>query len=90
MNLWVLPERLVRALTMLFNRFAAAHAHDGDAELPLPEAIGALVASGTARVRVERSEGPWFGLTHPRDRETVVRALQQLAADGRYPSPLWT
>jgi hypothetical protein len=90
MNMWVLPAGLVRALDTLFRRFVAAHALDGDAELPLPEAIGALVASGTASVCVESSEGPWFGLTHPQDRDVVVQALKQLTDARVYPSPLWT
>lgn len=90
MNMWVLPAALVRALGTLFNRFVAAHAQDADAELPLPEAVGALVASGTAKVCVASSEGPWFGLTHAQDRESVVLKLQQLTDAGVYPSPLWT
>ena len=90
MNMWVLPPGLVRALETLFKRFVVTHAQDDDAELPLPEAIGALVASGTATVNVESSDGPWFGLTHPQDRDAVVRALTQLTAEGVYPVPLWT
>jgi hypothetical protein len=90
MNMWVLAPGLVRALDTLFRRFVVAHAEESDAELPLPEAIGALVASGTATVSVESSEGPWFGLTHPQDREGVVMALRQLTTAGVYPSPLWT
>jgi hypothetical protein len=89
MNLWILPQPLVGHLAESLATFKDAHGDDPEAELPLPEAIGALIASGEARVRVMESPGPWFGLTHSRDRAAVVTGLQSLVDRGLYPRTLW-
>jgi hypothetical protein len=89
MNLWILPATMTEQLAESLTQFADAHVGDPEAELPLPEAIGDLVAQGTARVRVMESPGPWLGLTHVRDREGVVTSLQVLVDHGVYPRTLW-
>jgi hypothetical protein len=89
MNLWILPAAMTGPLTESLAAFAGAHTADPEAELPLPEAIGALVAAGRANVRVMESPGPWLGLTHARDRAGVVNSLQTLVDRGVYPRILW-
>ena len=89
MNLWILPATLIGQLAESLRAFKDAHGNDPEAELPLPEAIGALIARGSARVRVMESPGPWFGLTHWRDRAAVMTGLQTLVDRGVYPRTLW-
>jgi len=90
MNLWVFTATVFGQLQQRFDAFLRKHGHDLSAESRLPEAVNDLVASGEARVRVEETPGPWFGLTHAADRPQVVARLQQLVAAGVYPTPLWT
>jgi Nucleotidyl transferase len=89
MNLWVLPAAAIGQLTEAFVRFLSAHGATPDRELPLPDAIGALIAAGTITARVEQARGPWFGLTHPLDRPRVTSSLAAMVERGIYPSPLW-
>ena len=89
MNLWVLPQPLLGALADFLADFKESHSDDPEAELPLPEAIGELITRDAAQVRVLESPGPWFGLTHSRDRSAVVTGLQVLVDRGIYPRMLW-
>jgi hypothetical protein len=89
MNFWVCPRGMVPNLQSEFELFLAASSGDEAAEFRLPEAIGALVAKGAAEMRAVQAPGPWFGLTHPADREVVTAGLERLSREGSYPSPLW-
>lgn len=89
MNCWVFTPAVLPALEAVFDEFLRERGHDERAESPLPEAINVLVQAKTARVRVLETPGPWFGLTHPGDRDKVVDGLRELTALGIYPTPLW-
>jgi hypothetical protein len=89
MNLWILPAALLGPLGDCLTTFAHARTGDPEAELPLPTAIGDLIAREAARVSVMESPGPWFGLTHPQDRAGVITGLQVLVDRGVYPRGLW-
>jgi hypothetical protein len=89
MNLWVFPPAIFALLAVGFERFVRGRGRDGDAELPLPEAVGELISQGAVRVRVREAPGPWFGLTHRQDREALVAELRALVASGTYPHALW-
>lgn len=90
MNMWAFPAAIVAHLEERFAHFLKHRGRDCDAELPLPEAIGELMAAQAIRVRVREAPGPWFGLTHIEDRAHTMAGLQALAAQGAYPSPLWS
>jgi hypothetical protein len=89
MNMWALPREIFDSLSERLGDFLRAHGQEDDSELPLPDAIGALVAAGGCRVRVRRAPGPWMGLTHAQDRDALVTTLRGFVEEGRYPSPLW-
>jgi len=89
MNCWVFTPEIFAGLEATFDEFLDRHGHDEKAEATLPEAINALVQSGSARVRVLEAPGPWFGITHPEDRDRVVEGLRELTVRGVYPDPLW-
>ncbi len=90
MNCWVFTPEIFTGLEAVFDEFLHARGHDEQAESPLPEAINTLVQAARARVRVIEAPGPWFGITHPADRDKVAEGLQNLTARGVYPSPLWS
>lgn len=90
MNFWVFPAAALDAFEREFDTFLKAFGHEETSESILPEAVSALMASGEMRVRALSAPGPWFGLTHKEDRDSVRAGLKKLTADGVYPSPLWT
>jgi NDP-sugar pyrophosphorylase family protein len=88
MNFWIFPRTILEGLAGEFEAFLGRHGNHPSAELPLPDAINALVRRG-ARVRVVETPGPWFGLTHRQDRPAVSAGLRVLADAGQYPNALW-
>lgn len=88
MNLWTFPTSFVADLQEGFRQFLHRRPPPAD-EFRLPDLVNALVVHERLAVRVVESPGPWFGLTHPGDREPVEAGLRDLVARGVYPSPLW-
>jgi len=58
-------------------------------EFLIPSEVNRLLVRGEARVRVLRTQDPFFGITHPKDRERVAGGLRGLIREGHYPDPLW-
>ncbi len=83
MNLWGLPADVGPALAIGVEAFRATHADDPDAELPLPTAIDALVATGELAVEALPAGTTWVGVTHPDDLEPARAAMA-----GRAPVPV--
>jgi UTP-glucose-1-phosphate uridylyltransferase len=89
MNCWVFAPAIFDGLRARFEAFLRARGHEPDAELALPEAINDLIGDGSARVTVREAPGPWFGLTHRADVDSVRAGLRALVDAGVYPDPLW-
>ena len=89
MNFWVFPTTIFRLLDGRFEDFLRRRGNELTAELPLPDAVGELVRAGAIDVRAVETPGPWFGLTHQRDRPNASTGLRALVERGEYPSPLW-
>ena len=89
MNFWALPPDAVAHLSECFEQFLERDGASLTAELTLPDAVGGLVTAGVMRVHAREAPGPWFGLTHDRDRAHVVESLAALVERGEYPQPLW-
>jgi hypothetical protein len=90
MNFWVLGPRVFDALEERFVEFLRVRGQEPTAELPLPDAVGALIRRGAIEVRAGQAPGPWFGLTHQRDRPEASAGLRALVDRGEYPTPLWS
>lgn len=75
MNLWALGPRVLTELRSQFGDFVATHDDDPDAELGLPDALGALVAHGRLYARVVVTDSRWLGVTFADDVERVRAAL---------------
>lgn len=58
-------------------------------EFYLPFAVDAMVQDGRARVHVLETGGRWYGITYLVDRQSVVDAVAEMTAEGKYPSPVW-
>ena len=40
-------------------------------------------------MRVLRTTGTWFGVTHQSDKPDVMARIREMVARGDYPSPIW-
>ena len=89
MNMWGFTPAVLPQLTEGFGAFLRARGGEPKSEFLLPDYVQELIDAGRATVRVPTGEGPWFGMTHPEDREHVSRALTGLVERGEYPSPVW-
>jgi hypothetical protein len=90
MNVWGFTPAFFAQLERLFPAFLRSHAADlSKAEFYLPEAVGTLVSTDSARVKVLPTEERWFGVTYQADRPHVQDAIRQLIAEGKYPKRLW-
>ncbi|MDP0501761.1 MAG: NTP transferase domain-containing protein [Verrucomicrobiota bacterium JB022] len=58
-------------------------------EFYLPSAVMAGVKQGKLEVAVPSTDSPWFGMTYREDLPQVQAKLNELIAQGVYPSELW-
>lgn len=89
MNCWGFTPDFFDRLEEGFANFLSDPATDRiKGEFYLPFMAGRCVEEGVADVRVLPTPDRWYGVTYPEDKETVSRALAQMAGE-RYPTPLW-
>ncbi len=58
-------------------------------EFYIPTMVNKLIADGTSKLRVLRSDAQWHGVTYKEDKPALVAALQRYIAGGKYPANLW-
>ena len=91
MNMWGLTPGFLDYLASLFPAFLAKEvpANPMKAEFLLPKAVDSHLKSGSATVKVLRSEDKWYGVTYAEDKPKVVAALAAMTQSGKYPNGLW-
>jgi hypothetical protein len=90
MNMWGFLPTFFPLLEERFRNFMTSHGGSEKAEFYIPFAVDELIQAQRATARVLTTESSWFGVTYQDDKPIVVEALQQLAEQGTYPSPLWS
>ncbi|MBR1497329.1 MAG: NTP transferase domain-containing protein [Oscillospiraceae bacterium] len=91
MNFWGFGPDLPERLWERFPAFLSAAAEGlQKREYFLPDAVGALLREGLARVHVLDCDEVWHGVTYREDLEDVRRAVEALRRAGVYPEMLWT
>ena len=88
MNLWAFQPTILGRLESAFQRFHARLRDASEGEFLLSEAVGGLVETGQARVRVVPADDPATGLTHAEDLSRVRSAISLSVAVGAYPTDL--
>lgn len=90
MNIWGFQPEFLKTLEDGFVSFLE-NVPEGDLkkEYLLPIKIGTLLQEGKAKVKVLRTESQWFGVTYQEDKETVVKAIQELVDAGVYQKKLF-
>lgn len=88
MNLWAFQPSIFEHLSEGFKRFHARLSDPTQSEFLLSDALGTLVGTGRARVRVVPTGDKAFGLTHPDDLPAVESGVSLSVAVGDYPTDL--
>lgn len=91
MNMWGFTSSVLKELADRFAVFLdkEVSANPLKCEYFLPFVVDELLKEDIARVTVLTSVDRWYGVTYKEDKETVVKAIQELKNQGLYPEKLW-
>jgi UTP-glucose-1-phosphate uridylyltransferase len=89
MNLWGFHPAIFTHLQSQFMQFLNEHGREKDSELYIPSVVDELVTTGKARVKVLRTDDPWFGVTYRADTSIAAACIRDLIDRGVYPEKLW-
>ena len=84
MNLWGFTPDIFTYLETEFREFLDKNIDSPKAEFYLPSVVDTLITSGTKEVRVFVADEKWYGVTYKEDKETVVKAVNKMVAEGKY------
>lgn len=91
MNMWGFTASILKELASRFAAFLDQELQSNPlkCEYFLPFVVDELLKEGAAEVTVLKSVDRWYGVTYKEDKETVVKAIQDLKNQGLYPDKLW-
>ena len=91
MNLWAFRRGIVPAFEAGFEAFLrdTVPGNPMKAEYYLPYVPKAVIADGSAKVRVLKTDDRWYGMTYREDINAVRAAVAGMKAAGMYPERLW-
>ena len=91
MNFWGFPQSVLKQAKEGFPLFLekALKENPMKAEYFLPSIVSRMIEKDGAKVNVLKSSDRWYGVTYQEDKETVVKAFEQMTKEGLYPQPLW-
>jgi NDP-sugar pyrophosphorylase family protein len=89
MNYWGFTPRIFPQLRENLQKFLKANASDLKKECFIPNTVGEIIAAGQGKVKVLKSNDPWFGVTYRQDHPHVVESVKKLIEKGTYPERLW-
>lgn len=91
MNMWGFSASMMAELNARFEGFLKENLTKNPlkCEYFLPFVVDELIQEGKAEVTVLKSCDRWYGVTYKEDKPTVVKAIQSLKDEGRYPQNLW-
>lgn len=89
MNFWGFGPGVFDLLSDDFTAFLDKRGGEMKSEWLIPTSVDEMIQRGLTRVRVLESTDSWFGVTYPDDKPRVQARLADMAAQGRYPSPLF-
>ena len=91
MNMWGFTNSFMQELKAYFPTFLeeTMPKNPAKAEMFLPSNVSVLIEAEKATVKMLRTPDKWYGVTYAADKPTVIAALKQLTAEGKYPDSLW-
>jgi NDP-sugar pyrophosphorylase family protein len=89
MNYWGFTPRIFPQLRENLQKFLKANESDLKKECFIPNTVGEIITAGQGKVKVLKSNDPWFGVTYRQDHPHVVESVKKLIEKGTYPERLW-
>ena len=93
MNFWGFSPDILPEFKKYFDDFLKNFAADMKGQIKsecfIPKAVDYFIKHGTIKVKVLSANSDWFGVTYKEDREAAIKKIDELTANGIYPSPLW-
>ncbi|MDH3268817.1 MAG: sugar phosphate nucleotidyltransferase [Ignavibacteria bacterium] len=89
MNMMGFTPSFFHFLEVDFNYFLNTQIDDLKAEYILPGVVNNIVRQKRAHVKIIKTDSTWFGVTYPEDKQRVIKKINQMIAEGIYPSQLW-
>jgi NDP-sugar pyrophosphorylase family protein len=89
MNFWGFHQSLFNYLEEGFVSFLTEKGTEMKSEFFIPMYVDELIKAKKAQVKVLTSNASWFGVTYQEDKPVVKERINQLIAEGNYPSKLW-
>ena len=89
MNYWGFTPRIYGQLREHFTKFLKENGADMKKECYIPNTVNDIILAGQGKVKVLKSNDPWFGVTYREDHSHVVASVKQLVKEGKYPEKLW-
>ncbi len=89
MNYWGFTPKIYGQLREHFNEFLKENGTDLKKECYIPNTVNEIIVAGEGKVKVLKSNDPWFGVTYREDHSTVVASILRLVKEGKYPEKLW-
>lgn len=89
MNMWGCVPNYFKIMDPHFESFLEQNGMDPKSEYYIPTLVDYMIAEKIAKVEVLPSESTWFGVTYPDDKPAVMKSIQHLLDEGKYPSKLW-
>lgn len=92
MNLWGFPSHFPKVIDQFLGAFLerAIRSNPLKGEYYLPSVVRKQLRRDQAKVKVLKTDEQWFGVTYTEDKPLVQNKIQNLVAEGVYPSPLWS
>ncbi len=90
MNLFGFSPKVFEFLDNQLHKFLESNINNPKIEFYIPEAIGAQISDGVARVKVISTDEKWFGVTYTEDKENFKNKILECIESGDYPEKLWS
>jgi hypothetical protein len=89
MNFWGFPESIIPHFKKYFDDFIVASGKELKSECYLPKAADWFIKNNIIKIRSLDANSEWFGVTYKEDRESAIKRLGELTAQGVYTQGLW-
>ena len=89
MNMWGFTPDLFYHLKIMFVDFLKKEGNELKSEYLIPTVVNQLISTNKKQVKVLNSKESWFGVTYREDKPIVMKKIQKLISNGKYPSTLF-
>ena len=84
MNFWAFPPEIFSLIETYFTEFLENHNEDLRSECYLPNAIDSFIQSGSLICDTIKSQCQWLGITYPKDKVLIKKALGKITEASPY------